>query len=111
VLLLVLGGYGLSTMQWTTAKGAPLTAALVQPNIDQALKWKRSEQSGIVRSYLNMTAPIWDADIILWPETALPLYEHQAVDLLKQLGQKADTEEAAFFTGILTISETDTGEV
>ncbi|WP_344807441.1 apolipoprotein N-acyltransferase [Allohahella marinimesophila] len=111
VLALVLGGYGLSSVQWTSANGPVLSAALVQPNIAQALKWKSSEQDRIVRTYIDMTTPIWDADIILWPETALPLYQHQAVNLLKQLGQRADSEQAAFFTGILTVSESDAGEI
>tara|TARA_R100000306_G_scaffold62584_1_gene74473 strand:- start:1118 stop:2737 length:1620 start_codon:yes stop_codon:yes gene_type:complete len=111
VLALVLSGYGLSTVQWTTANGPALTAALVQPNIAQALKWKSSERDSIVRTYLDMTAPLWDADIILWPETALPLYEHQAVSLLDQLARRADSENTAFFTGILTVSEGDEGEI
>jgi apolipoprotein N-acyltransferase len=39
-LLLVAGGAGLRQVAWTAPVGEPAAVALLQPNIEQSLKWR-----------------------------------------------------------------------
>lgn len=48
--------------------------AVIQPNIDQSIKWDRHYTRQIIDKYIRMTreAAQNKPDIILWPETAVP---------------------------------------
>lgn len=61
---------------WTNA-GEEVDVALVQANVSLQEKW---EDSGFVRSWeahVDLTAQIDAADLIVWPEVALPAYEDE----------------------------------
>jgi apolipoprotein N-acyltransferase len=47
-----------------------------------------------------MTRESWDADLIIWPETALPAFQHQARELLAQLGQEARGTNTDLLIGV-----------
>ncbi len=57
------------------AAGAPVRIGLVQPNIDPYEKWKGHADAQIaVLESLTVESAKRHADIVIWPETALPLY-------------------------------------
>lgn len=58
---------------WTQPVGGPLEVVLVQGNFDQAEKWRPENRSRTLSRYAALTQPYWGADLIIWPETALPL--------------------------------------
>ena len=62
---------------WTTPSGAPLRVALVQGNIAQDLKWDPDQVAPTLIKYRDLTLPIVDADLVVWPEAALPILWHQ----------------------------------
>jgi apolipoprotein N-acyltransferase len=64
-------------VHWTEASGAPLRVALVQGNIAQDLKWDPEQVVPTLLRYRELTLPIADADLVVWPEAALPILWHE----------------------------------
>jgi apolipoprotein N-acyltransferase len=56
--------------------GKPLRVALVQGNIDQSIKWDPANQEATVAIYERLTrqAGASGVDLVVWPESAVPLY-------------------------------------
>lgn len=89
LLLWGLGGY-LSTIQWTSAIGGPIRVALIQGNVAQDQKWLPENRIKTLFSYQQLTEQHWEADIIIWPETAIPAYLSQVKEFyLQPLSEKA----------------------
>ena len=74
ILAIGVGGQALRGIDWTTAEGAPTTVALLQGNIPQNLKWQPEVALATLESYARMAAAS-PAQLIVLPETALPLFE------------------------------------
>jgi apolipoprotein N-acyltransferase len=72
VLIIVLG-QGLRHVQWSTPSGAPITAALLQGNIEQALKFSPERYAHTLQTYARL-AEGTRARLIVFPETALPRF-------------------------------------
>ena len=70
-ILLVSGGL-LKMVEWTQPTGAPITAALLQGNIGQEMKWSPETAQSTINQYLSMIKNS-DAKLIVLPETALPI--------------------------------------
>jgi apolipoprotein N-acyltransferase len=60
----------------TPDEGPPLRVAVIQPNIDQDMKWDPAyrEQNMDILVRLTFEAMDEDAEFIIWPETATPFY-------------------------------------
>ena len=68
-----IGAWALGSVAWTE-RGETRTVALAQGNIPQSTKWT---PEGVVLSrnrYRDLTASASDADIVVWPEAAIPDY-------------------------------------
>ncbi len=81
-------GWLLSNISWTQAEDKTLKIALVQANIPQDFKWESNNQIPTINRYLRLSKSHYDADIIIWPETAIPLFYHQVQNLIKSLASK-----------------------
>ncbi len=101
VALLWLAGAALTRVSWSQPAGSPLRAVLLQGNIPQELKWRPETKRQIIATYLEMTRRRWGADVIVWPETAIPLFQHQVRDvLLRPLQQEALARGSDLLIGI-----------
>lgn len=74
IVALGVGGQGLRGIDWTTPDGPPTTVALLQGNVPQDLKWRQEVALATLESYARMAAAS-PAQLIVMPETALPLFE------------------------------------
>jgi apolipoprotein N-acyltransferase len=74
ILALGVGGQALRGVAWTTPEGAPTSVALLQGNIPQDMKWRPEKTRATLETYLRMAAAS-PAQLIVLPETALPLFE------------------------------------
>ena len=92
-------GLALLEAQWVTPT-TQRSAALVQGNVDQAVKWRRENRAPIVALYEGLTAPHWGRDLIVWPEAAITLHQHQATDLMEAWSQKGAESGSALVLGI-----------
>lgn len=60
-------------MQWVTPQTERTASlALIQGNIEQGLKWLPSQRWPTIMKYTDLTRENWDADVIIWPEAAIP---------------------------------------
>ncbi|ERS89563.1 apolipoprotein N-acyltransferase [Halomonas sp. PBN3] len=87
--------------QWTQPVGEPLRVALLQGNLDQAIKWSAEGQREAANRYAALTrAQPDDLDLIVWPEAALPMFEREARPILERV-QSNLAPQTALLTGIL----------
>jgi apolipoprotein N-acyltransferase len=88
------------TRDWAREKGGFLDVALVQASIPQQLKWKDDLRQMSIELHLELTARHWNADIIVWPETSIPAFQHQVADLLEWLEESARLHGTDLFIGL-----------
>ena len=99
-LIFLLGGL-CSLIPWTISEGKPLSVSLVQGNIPQTIKWSPEHLQLSLNSYTTMTEPLWGKrDIIIWPESAIPLPLQNAESLINELDEKAKNSHTALILGI-----------
>ncbi|MFG0380909.1 apolipoprotein N-acyltransferase [Pseudomonas sp. zbq_18] len=95
-----LAGLALNGQSWTTPMGEPLKVAALQGNIEQNLKWDPAQLDAQLALYRDMTLSSQPADLIVWPETAVPVLKEYAEGYLKVMGRVAADRDAALITGI-----------
>ena len=59
---------------FVTPAGESLNVALVQHNVSLSDKWQSHNASNIASAYLHESEALSGADLIVWPEAALPAY-------------------------------------
>jgi len=96
ILALGVGGQALRGVIWTTPDGAPTTVALLQGNIPQEMKWQPEKTRATLESYARMAAAS-PAQLIVLPETALPLFESDLPD--------------AYRAGLVSLGQNNGGDV
>ncbi|WP_457944404.1 apolipoprotein N-acyltransferase [Vreelandella alkaliphila] len=90
---------------WTTPASEPTRVALLQGNLPQLLKWTPEGQRVAANTYSDLTRRVADdADLILWPETALPMIDNQARPVLERV-QANLPPSTALLTGIVQLDE------
>lgn len=96
-----LGGLALQQVDWTSPAGPPFKASVLQANIPQQVKWAPDAAITIAETYLELTRDNLDAQLILWPETALPDFLHQIREpLIDPLAERARQEGTTIVLGI-----------
>ncbi|TDQ36311.1 apolipoprotein N-acyltransferase [Thiopseudomonas denitrificans] len=98
--LLWLGSMPLHQHEWTRPAGQPLSVSVFQGNIEQNLKWDPDQLAAQLDLYREMTLDAATADILLWPETAVPLFQDSARPWLDFMHERALERGSALITGI-----------
>lgn len=106
--LIYCSGWVASHHHWVSPKHT-YNIAMVQGNIPQSLRWEPEQDTPTMNTYLNLTEPLWQqADVIIWPEAAVPKLEPLAIPYLSQVDKRAFSENTALITGIVNYNwETD----
>lgn len=87
--------------QWTQAKDEPrLTVSLIQGNIPQDLKWLTEFQVETLEIYAGLSSTEWGRDIVLWPESSIPMFQTEAWPFITQMVSKAQESGTTWVTGI-----------
>jgi len=122
LVCLWMGGYGLGRLEWTQAGAAPIQAAVLQANIPQSLKWNEESLFPTLRAYVELTREAFaqGAEVIVWPETAIPEFlDRVRQPLLEPLSAEAreqgaqlvmglpvlDHERQTYYNGLISIGE------
>ena len=71
-------GEGLRRIEWSQPAGAPVSAALLQGNIEQDLKFRPERYAAILETYARLSETT-RAQLIVLPETAIPRF-HDLVE-------------------------------
>ncbi|REC96639.1 apolipoprotein N-acyltransferase [Kushneria indalinina] len=87
--------------QWAEPAGDDVTVSLVQGDLAQLSKWTPDGQRDAVNTYFSLTRQHGlDSDIVIWPETALPMLEQQAMPFLQRV-QSTLPADSTLMTGIM----------
>ena len=100
IFFITIVSFPISKIQWTTPDNKTRNVVLVQAAIPQELKWKPESLERTIDLYTGLSQPYWDSDLIIWPETAIPLLFSQAKPLIEALQQQAMIHQTDMLTGI-----------
>lgn len=96
MVALWIGAWGLGQSQWITPVGDPVKVALVQGNIGQERKWQPEQLGRTLRTYVELSQQATGNDLIIWPETAIPLFyedvEEDFIPFLKEQVRRTNTD-------------------
>lgn len=104
VLILIFTVTLLSMQQtWVKPTGEIIKTALVQGNIEQSIKWEPEQQWPTMLKYLDLSRVNYDAQLIIWPESAIPAIETMSTtqEFLDITNQSAALNNTTIITGIL----------
>lgn len=104
LITIAMVSYLLSQANWITptTKAVKTTkVALVQANIAQEIKWAPEQEWPTMLKYLDHTRVNYDADIVIWPESAIPALEPSVQDYLTTVNSSALLNNTAVITGII----------
>ena len=101
ILVLFVTSIVLSNVQWSQSTQDARSVALVQGNIPQSMRFVPEQDKATMKKYVKLTENLWDHDIIVWPEAAVPQLEIMSVDYLSMLDDKATNTNTGFITGVV----------
>ena len=95
-----LGGAAAQRASFTESAGPALSVALVQGAVPQQRKWDPAARGEIIARYERLSAPHLGADVLFWPEAALPVFAARAPGLLARLERSLAEAGSALVLGI-----------
>jgi apolipoprotein N-acyltransferase len=97
-----------SSLTWSTPSGKELSIGLVQANVEINEKWQANNRNNIITRLSALSQKLTQqskvVDLIVWPETALPLY-YQQTD--SAFWHQIVSPETALLTGLLDNPQSD----
>ncbi|UVE17178.1 apolipoprotein N-acyltransferase [Pseudomonas sp. LS44] len=105
-----IAGLALKGHAWTVPAGAPLSVAAIQGNVAQQMKWEPAQLEAQLQLYRDMSFSARRTDLIVWPETAVPVLKEFAEGFLGVMGRFAQDRQAALITGVPIRQLTPEGE-
>lgn len=82
----------LQGQRWTEQIGEPLDVTMIQADVPLSEKWKPEKRKDLMDMYLAASRAVDDADLIVWPEAALPMLVDQIPrNYLKELADLPGT--------------------
>ena len=98
-------GAGAGLAVFAEPDGRTFRVAAVQPNIDQAIKWRRDQVQNIVDRNEALTAPHWGSDLIVWSEASLTFTPQRGEAYLASLDQRVRAAGSALIVGIPRVGD------
>ncbi len=95
-----IAGLALKNHAWTRPSGDPLTVAAIQGNVEQDLKWDPAHINAQLALYRDLSLNAKPVDLLVWPETAVPILKDQAKGYLDMMGRFASDRQTALITGV-----------
>jgi apolipoprotein N-acyltransferase len=90
-----------SNFIWVTPVNKQVNVALVQGNIKQEMRWQPDQAWPTMLKYLDLTRKNYDAQLIIWPESAIPEVEAIAQDYLDTVNRSATLNKSTIISGII----------
>lgn len=105
ITVLLVIGYVLKVVEWTSPSGKPLQAILLQGNIPQDIKWSPDNAQRTIDTYMQMVQQS-RAPLIVLPETALPVIASQLDTSVKEaLAAKARQNQGGIIVGMVEYTD------
>jgi apolipoprotein N-acyltransferase len=74
--------------------------AMLQGNVAQSLKWDPAQLRAQLDLYRDLSRNAKPTDLIVWPETAVPVLKEYAEDYLGGMAAFANSRQSALITGV-----------
>ena len=93
--------YGYHRLAEERGPGAAIKVAIAQGNIDQSIKWDPAYQAKTVEIYrtLTLSTKPFGPDLVVWPETAVPLFFQDGGKLAATVVETAEDAKAYLIFG------------
>jgi len=101
IVAIVVGGWALRQHQFThplTEK--PVQVALVQGNISENEKWQPGALPEILKTYADLTGPVLNTSLIVWPENSIPALPQDVMGFIDSLDNSTKALGSAVVFGI-----------
>lgn len=108
LVLIFAVSWGLKQIEWTTAKGKPITVTLLQGNIPQELKFLPEVLHQQLQTYLELSNKN-KAQLVVMPESSIPLLRSQIPDSYLKLLKAQAQPSGDMLVGMF--DENDDGEI
>ena len=95
----------LGQVNWLEPGAPPLRVALLQGNIPQDQKWLPSMRQPTLDRYVTLTREHWNADLIIWPETALPGFYRTMKGFIEEFDEERKRHQADVLLGVPVLEE------
>ncbi len=102
-------GAGLDRLSWSTPAGEPMDVRIVQGAVPQERKWLPEELQPTMALYADLTLDHLGADLIVWPEAAIPALRGRLEDYFDAVGERVTAAGGALLVGAIEYRE-DTGQ-
>ena len=100
-VVLLLGAWAASQLEFVKPSASkPLSVSLIQGNIPQDLKWLTEYQGKTLSIYADLSRSEWGRDLIVWPESSIPMFQTDIQPFLDVMQQQATQSGSAWVTGI-----------
>ena len=107
--LVALAAWLLHAKSWTVQTKSPLQVSLIQGNIQQQLKWSPDYLTHTLQHYAKLSTTESKQDLIVWPESALPIPYQMVPTFLQQLQTAALPATPEWLIGTLNHNDNSTG--
>lgn len=107
----VTGSFLLETAWTEKTSETPLSVSIIQGNIPQETKWDLNFRDAILNLYQERTEASWGSDLIIWPEAAVPAFEHEVSDYLNTIHQRAQDQGSSLIMGLAIMHYLSEGEL
>ena len=94
----------LNAIEWTDEVGEPFTVALVQGAVPQDEKWLPGSLQPTVDLYLRLTAQAPQADLVIWPEAAIPTARHNLDVVFEALRRRGEPSGTDYLIGAVEVT-------
>jgi len=98
-------GFILMQVDWVEPADEKIKVSLIQGNIAQSEKWKSYMRRPTLEMYHKLTQQNWQSDLIIWPETAIPDYQHRVLYYINNLKKEAEIQGSDVLIGLFVKDE------
>ncbi len=101
ICLIVFSSYLVAKVEWSQASGGAIAVGVIQANVPINEKWQADVRPKLIENYQTLSHELAQSqrlDLIVLPETALPLYAQQAD---AEFWRKLAPPNTALLTGIM----------
>ena len=97
IAVIATSGQWLRGVSWTQVSGESINVEMVQGNISQELKFQPNLLDDSLRIYTGLSNP--DADLVIWPESAIPTFFSDVDDWLEPFVEEARARGSTVISG------------
>jgi apolipoprotein N-acyltransferase len=98
-----LGGLALRGQEFTAARERPLEVALAQGSIAQSTKYEPEQLLPTLQLYAELTRQSAGADLVVWPEAAIPVLMEYVPDYIEGMQRLAERQGSTLLIGAMRL--------